>query len=205
VSRKHHRRGRGPSRKPIDVDPAELQGIVDHAKQSLSSEEHAKLAAAIATLVFLTEELRAERTSIERLRALLFGATSEKTRHVLGELAASAAKPDSPPQGTRPKPPGHGRNGANAYPGAERVAVPHPSLHAGELCPQCAKGRIHSMPEPVSLVRFQGMAPLSATVFDKEHLRCALCGDAHAGMELLDAVEGQTNPAARLDAMGDRA
>lgn len=176
--RKQHRRGREPSPQHVDVDPAELQAIVDRAKQQLlSTEEHAKLEAAIDTLVFLSEELKAERTSIERLRALLFGAKSEKTRHVFGELVASEAKQGNEPQGTRPKPPGHGRKGATAYAGAENVAVPHPSLRAGEPCPGCTKGRIHSMPEPVRLVRFQGVAPLSATVYEKEHLRCALCGE----------------------------
>jgi transposase len=171
-----HRRGRGPSRQPIDVDPAELQRIVDHAKQSLSSEEHAKLEAAMDTLMFLTEEIKAERTSIERLRALLFGMKTEKTRHVLGDLAVPEAMPGTPEPGTRPKRPGHGRHGAAAYPAAKTVAVPHSSVHAGDTCPGCLKGRIRPLPQPVRLVRFEGVAPLSATVYEKEHLRCSTCG-----------------------------
>ncbi|HVT60540.1 MAG TPA: transposase, partial [Thermoanaerobaculia bacterium] len=177
MSGKQHPGGEEPSPQPIDVDLAELRAIVERAKSSLPAEEHAKLTAAIHTLVFLTEELRAERTSIARLRALLFGVTSEKTRHVLGELVAAAARPGKAPQGTRPKPPGHGRNGATAYAGAEKVPVPHPAVRAGEPCPHCGKGRIRCLPQPVRLVRFQGMAPLSATVYEKEHLRCALCGE----------------------------
>lgn len=171
-------RGAEPSRRQyVDVDSAELQAIVDRAKVApLPPEEHAKLEVAMHTLIFLTEELKAKRTSIERLRALLFGAKTEKTRQVLGDRAAPQVEPANPPQSPRPKPPGHGRNGATAYVGAEAVAVPHP-CDSGDLCPGCCKGRIRPMAEPVRLVRFRGVAPLSATVYHKEHLRCALCGE----------------------------
>lgn len=166
-----------PGPQSVDLDAVELRAIIDRAQQQpLSSDEHSKLAAFIETLVFLATELRASGASIERLRTLLFGKKSEKTRNVLGSPAAPATRTAA--SGARPKPPGHGRNGATGYlAAAETVAVPHPTVSPGDRCPCCARGRVRPMPQPVRVVRFRGIAPLSATVFEKEHLRCATCGE----------------------------
>ncbi len=43
------------------------------------------------TLVFLTAELQTKQTSLDRLRRLLFGAPTEKTRTILGPGAAPRA------------------------------------------------------------------------------------------------------------------
>ena len=172
---------KGPSRPELlDLDLAELEAILERALASpLCPEEHIKLKAVVDTLAFLTEELQAKRMSIARLRALLFGARTEKTKDVLGQRAKEARGDGRKRAETKRKPPGHGRNGTTAYTGAERVAVPHPSLHPGDPCPGCLKGRIYALPEPVRLVRIQGMAPLSATLYEKEHLRCALCSEVY--------------------------
>jgi transposase len=129
------------------------------------------LSAALDTLGFLQEELRAKGTSIERLRRLIFGVKTEKTSGVLG--TPHGVRGD----GERPKPVGHGRNGAAAYAGAERVKVTHPSLNQGDACGCCEKGRVYPLAEPATLVRVTGMAPLGATVFEKERWRCNLCGE----------------------------
>ncbi|EQD41018.1 hypothetical protein B2A_10839, partial [mine drainage metagenome] len=59
---------------------------------------------------------------------------------------------------------GHGRNGAAAYVGAEKVTIPHESLHNGDVCPHCAIGKVYPMQEPGVRVRFRGVAPLQAKV-----------------------------------------
>ena len=86
-------------------------------------------------------------------------------------------KSDSVP---RPKPPGHGRNAAAAYTGASQVTVRHPDLHCGEACPGCESGKLYPQSEPAKLVRITGMAPLSATVYACDRLRCNLCGEVFA-------------------------
>ena len=58
----------------------------------MSAADHAKLKAAVDTLAFLTAELQAKGTSLDRLRRLLFGAPTETTRTILGAGAA----PDQP-------------------------------------------------------------------------------------------------------------
>ena len=161
--------------KRIELGIEELTQIVDRAAQSpLSPEELAKLRAAVDTLGFLTQELEAKGASIQRLRNWLFGAKTETTRSVLGDKV----RPGGGRQGQRKrkKRKGHGRNGAAAYRGAEHVQVAHGSLRHKDACPDCAKGKVYTQSAPAVLVRVQGMAPLRATVYEMDRLRCHLCG-----------------------------
>jgi len=170
-------------RRELKLD--ELKGIVERAKAALSEADHATLTAAVDTLAFLTLELQAKGASIERLRKLIFGSRTEKTSQVFGDEpfdgggASDAAGGGASTQdaGARPKAPGHGRNGAAAYRGAAKVKVPHSQLHCGDGCPGCQKGKVYPLDQPAVLVRVTGMAPLGATVYECERLRCNLCGE----------------------------
>jgi transposase len=110
---------------PVQLPAPELMELVSIVERTqsaaLSAEEHAKLATAIATLTFLMEELRKKQASLARLRRLLFGAPTEKTRAVIEAHASQsttspnrAGENDSDP---RAKAPGHGRHSAAAYTG----------------------------------------------------------------------------------------
>lgn len=72
---------------------------------------------------------------------------------------------------------GHGRNGAESYKAAQKVEVSHPSLKPGNPCPECQEGKVYAQREPRLLVRVVGQAPLHATVYQMERLRCNLCGE----------------------------
>ena len=135
------------------------------------------LKAAMDTLAFLQQELKSKGASIERLRQIVFGSTSEKTEKVLGKTAAGPATPEQGGEAGSEKKKGHGRNGAAAYSGADKVKVPHPSLTAGLACVGCLTGKVYPMKEPGILVRVTGMAPLGATVYECEKFRCNLCGE----------------------------
>ena len=170
---------------PLALPVAELGAIVERTKAApLSADDHAKLKAAMDTLVFVTAELQRKQTSLDRLRRLLFGATTETTRTIL----AAGAAPGAPAPGASPSPaadpavagsprPGHGRLGAAAYTGAEMVTIAHPTLHRGDRCPGCPTGKIYPLTEPATLVRITGMAPLGATVYACARWRCNLCGE----------------------------
>ena len=165
------------------VDLAELEAIVERAKTALSVEDYATLKASLETLAFLQQELKAKGASIERLRQIVFGSKTEKTSVIFDKGAATAGLEDSVGQrdadkaAARAKQPGHGRNGAAAYKGADKVKVPHLALTAGQPCAECLKGKVYPLAEPAVLVRITGMAPLGATVYECDRLRCNLCGE----------------------------
>lgn len=169
----------------LDLDPKELEAILERAKTApLSEEESVKLHAVIETLMFLTAELEKKHVSIQRLKHLLFGATTETTQKVLqrilekaGQEATAGDETQNPASETLPEAKGHGRNGAEAYGGAEKIRIPHESLQPGDPCPNCQKGTVYESVEPSRLVRIRGQAPLGATVYEIQKLRCNLCGN----------------------------
>ena len=172
---RQHRSGVEPPR--IKLDLAEMPAILERAKGVIAEEDHAKIKAAMATLEFIAQELRDKTATLVRLSYLLFGSNkTEKTSRVLGERPtpheAGGKKTDA-----KTKAPGHGRNRAAAYTGAERVKVKHPGLKPGDDCPDCKDGHVYLQTEPSTLVRITGMAPLGATLYERERLRCNLCGD----------------------------
>ncbi len=60
--------------------------------------------------------------------------------------------------------PGHGRNAADDYVGAEKIKVPHPSLSPGDPCPQCETGTVYETGRPGVVVRLIGQSPVGAKV-----------------------------------------
>jgi hypothetical protein len=159
----------------IEVSVEETSAIVERTQTAaLSAEEHAKLKAAIDTFALITAQLQAKDASVDRLRRMIFGATTESTRNVLrekrGDPTAVESTDEDEVQTPRPKPPRHGRNAAAAYTGAEQITVAHPTLHGGDARPGCESGKLYPQSEPSKLVR-TGMAPLSASVYSCDRLR----------------------------------
>ena len=148
----------------MDVNLKELDQIIDHAREApLSESESEKLKEALHALAGMLPAPR----------------STEKTSAVL--------PPADPQQQSKEKPPGHGRNGASAYTGAQQVTVPHPTMKPGEPCPGCLKGKVYPLlgpnQEPRVLVRLVGQAPLAATVYQLDRLRCNLCGEVFTAPE----------------------
>lgn len=48
---------------------------------------------------------------------------------------------------------GHGRNGADAYIGAEKIVVSHESLQPGDPCPKCEQGTVYETARRVGATR----------------------------------------------------
>ncbi len=169
----------------IELHMDDLERLADRARQApLSDDDYATLKAALHTLGYVAQLVEDKAVTIARLRQILFGASTEKTRDVLERAGASTAPPpaDGPEAEAAParcEPPvaGHGRQGADAYAGATRVDVAHPRVHHGDRCPGCATGKIYRQRDPGVLVRVVGQAPLAATVYQLEKLRCNLCGE----------------------------
>lgn len=166
----------------VELSREELYAIID--RSALDAQDRATLRAVVDAFAIVSEQIDADRMTIVRLRKMLFGARTEKTNAMslpsrssvppsaAGSAVASAGvvRPD------KPKRKGHGRIGAAAYRGAERVFVPHASLRPGDPCPLCHQGRLYALRTPAVRVRVRGQAPMAATAYEHERLRCNPCG-----------------------------
>jgi transposase len=157
------------SRRRIDVNVDELDRIIDAAMQGPLNETDGRT---LKTAVHAMAERLVRRRNTEKTSAVL-------------EPKAPAAAADTQPEPEKPTPAGHGRNGADAFTGANRVAVAHATLHSGDLCPGCRDGRVYRQKEPATLIRVIGQAPLTATVFQMERLRCNACGEMFTAVAMI--------------------
>jgi transposase len=199
----------------VEVDSDRLEEVLRRVEQSLDEQDAALVRAIFESYAYVTELVEDKNTSIRRLRQLFFGTRTEKTAAVVGEktedsdapseCAATAetgsdAEVQNPAESSESQDAaaskGHGRNGADAYRGAARIAVQHPSLAAGDACPACGQGTVYEK-APGVLVRIIGQPPLGATVYELQKLRCHLCGEvftapapAEAGPKKYDATAG---------------
>ena len=179
--------GKGPP--SIELSVQTLRAILEHVQPALSAEEFATLKAAVETLAFLERELEKKNVSVQKLRQMLFGAGTETTAKVMQKVlgrggqdqaptAEAGGGPGADPQAApTPRPPGHGRHGAAAYTGIEKVAVKLDPLQAGGACPKCTTGILYAGCQPGVLVRLTGQAPIGGSVYDLEKLRCGTCGE----------------------------
>jgi len=174
-----------PERLTVPMD--EIEAIIERTLQEpLSAEDHDKLKAAMETLAYLTEQLEAKGITIERLRRILFGPSSEKMSTVFPQESGPGSNGEAGPSGDSvdgtskdtsapPKRRGHGRTAAAEYRGATRITVPHGELKAGQTCPGCSRGTLALDKEPKRLVRLVACAPIHGTLYELERLRCTAC------------------------------
>jgi transposase len=154
---------------PVELDISELKSLIDNTgTRTLSEAERDKLCIALDTLGIVGDELDKKRVSIQRLKQMLFGDTTEKTANV---VKAEKPKEDKLKEPVK----GHGRNGSDSYTAAKKTVVKHPELKAGDICPACKKGTVYKH-KPARIVRISGYSPLQAEVYEIEKLRCNLCG-----------------------------
>jgi transposase len=169
-----------PASEHLDVSTEELEGLLDQARQQpLGPDGYKKLKAAIRTLGYVTKLLENREATLETLRRLLCQSSTEKTNEVLKRAGIDVNEKNHKPAGQRTEkttPPGHGRNGATAYGGARKIQIRHARLASGDQCPDCERGKVYQQHDPGVLVRIKGQAPIDATVYELERLRCNLCG-----------------------------
>jgi hypothetical protein len=174
-------------------------------------------------LIFALQE---SKLSLKRLRIIIFGKPKSKKRRQQaldsnGDSGASSvaqegegsdgdagepadlatAEPSETGEtdgecGEGSKRPGHGRLGADAYVGAERVECRHEELAPGDRCPLCGQGTLYQLP-PSRPVRIDGHAALSAIRYELERLRCSACGEVFAAKTPAEAGTSKYNTSAR--------
>ena len=200
----------------VELDMKELEDLLQRTEaRQLREEDYETTKTMLLSYVELVGLLKDKNVSMRRLRKLLFGLKTEKTADVLASITstesepsdedqpadsddASAAEQSESEQSEAPSPKkGHGRNGADAYTGAEQINVSHESLQPGDDCPNCDKGILYDTRRPRVLVRLTGQAPIGAKVIRLQQLRCNLCGELYTakapegvGPEKYDATVG---------------
>jgi len=150
----------------IEIEMNELENILRRAEaKQFNDEDYETTRTVFQSYVQLLDLLKSKNVSIRRLQKMLFGSSTEKTAAVSGDGTDSEAGPlddedaatDSPgetdsetaPENDSPaRGKGHGRNGADAYHGAEKIEVPHESLQPGDACPDCTQGTVYEVSSP---------------------------------------------------------
>ena len=156
------------ARRRIDVNLDELDRVLDGARQApLSEADYEKVKDALHAMAAMLVRPR----------------NTEKISAVLDEAEESSKATTQPDTNAAP-PAGHGRNGAEAFGGAQKVEIAHQSLKHGDRCPECGEGNVYGQKEPKVLVRIVGQAPLAATVYSLERLRCGACGQVFTAQEI---------------------
>jgi transposase len=156
------------ARRRIDVNLEELDRVLDGARQApLSEADYDKLKDALHALAAMLAPSR----------------STEKASAVLPQTENSAAEAGKQDETDSTASAGHGRNGAAAFCNARKVAIAHETLKHGDRCPECGQGNVYGQKEARNLVRIVGQAPLAATVYSLERLRCGACGQVFTAQE----------------------
>lgn len=165
-----------------DLEADQLEALLERIRPLIQLQDFQLIQRVITTLCLVLEWLQKQSRSLRRLRQMIFGPKTEKTSKLLSKAKDRAADPalqsagangSAPPPKEKKK--GHGRNGVDDYPGAERIAVPHQTLQAGCTCPLCLKGRLYDMNKPAVVLRIVAQPIFPGKIYELMRLRCNSC------------------------------
>lgn len=187
----------------VEIDVEQLEAKLDQIEEVMGEEIARPFRLLLGWYLSLLSLIEKKRITISRLRRLLFGPRTERTRDVVSPDDSATSSPDEqdmsehgasdqdagasgePPTETpaaeaakrkRPKRRGHGRMPAEAYTGCELVRVTHSAFRPGDCCPHCGDGTLYQQSEYAQVVRLKGQPPIGGTRYELERLRCGLCG-----------------------------
>ena len=169
----------------IRLSPEEFEALLQRlAEQKLETGDYKLLMQIVQAMGWLSHELDEKNISIRRLQRL-FGIKTESAKNLFKEDDA----PENNPQDSEDKSSGangektekkekkgHGRNGANAHTGAQRVKVSLDEYRPGDPCPDCPKGRLYEISNPGIFVHVKGQPPIQSIIYELQKYRCNLCG-----------------------------
>ena len=157
----------------------ELTALLERARQGpLGEEDCQRLEGAIQALSHLIERIGEKNTTISQLRALLAKPARRRPARCWSKRGSRPLPKNSPPReragpaeaGARPKRrPGVWRGS----PDQDRARFPE----AGRRLSGVPEGKVYEQKEPALRIRVVGQAPIAATVYELERLRCNLCGE----------------------------
>jgi transposase len=176
-------------KKKIELDMDQLDDLLKRAESGNLQENDVELIRRMAECIaMLSQAVDDKASSVKKLLRMVFGAKTEKKDNVLNDAGKkgtgtgdnqsaqkSTAANDDDDKKQRPGR-NNGKNGADKYTGADQVEIKHPELGTGDSCPACTEGKLYKNSESGVEIRVTGSAPLRATVYRLEKLRCDLCG-----------------------------
>lgn len=162
--------------KQLEMDGARLNELSEKLETgNLSAEDCKALKALVDTFRELAVQYQQAKTSVKRLLKIIFGSGTEKTDKVLKRATKTDGASASGSKEGKPKRKGHGRLGADDYPGAEKVCVEHGTLKPGDKCPACGKGCVGARQRSSEIVHLVAQPLVKATQYVLRVLRCNSC------------------------------
>jgi transposase len=187
----------------IDVTEQDLEDLLARiSSKNIPADDLELIEGMGKTILYLSQIIQRGSMTIKRLQKIIFGENSEKAKDVLppeGEgnndnenkddgdtenkdddgienKEKEELGYDSDGDSTNKKKPrgGNGRNGVDAYTGAEKKSHKCEHLQSGDLCPKCQRGKVYNV-KPEVLIRVTGSAPVTATRHELEKFRCNTC------------------------------
>ena len=167
-------------KQPQDVHLSREDGeaLIERIERNALSAEDRRVLGKVLTFYFwLLFALREAKLSLKRVTALVFGEKPKKpeppesggsasrggggTSVPPSGSSAGPSSSESAPTKVKPRPPGHGRHGADVYRAAQTVACRQEELAVGERCPACGRGSLYRLPPGIEM-RLDGNALRSA-------------------------------------------
>lgn len=158
----------------------------------------------LRTIIYLRQKILEKGLSIKRILRQIFGLRTENSKNVLGkgksdnqntsnsknnQPTGEDVKNNSKGNSESKNPKGHGRNGVDAYTGADKISVSHTQLANGGKCPNCLKGKIYCQAKPGLLLNLFGRPPIQANIYELEKLRCNICGKVYTAEPPTEAAD----------------
>jgi hypothetical protein len=169
--------------------PAEVENLIEQIRgTNLDPSAKEKIERLLRTILILVEHLQRKKTSIKRLREMIFGKRTEKRQKKKADGEQKAGEDGSSDEGKpgpsksqtgsdqtpkvepprsenkeKPSRKGHGHRAASDYTGAKVVKCWHAFLKVGDPCPGLCGGRLYNTQEPTSLLQFTGQPLIQAT------------------------------------------
>lgn len=157
------------SPKTVLVSETELERLIQSvAKRKLSNADWELLHALLRAYQFVLDMLKYQKTTLHKLKALLFGSKTEKEASSSKDdddqdlfPPSSPGDPGPPPEfllaassesleSEQPKKEGHGRRGQAFWTKAARIQHTHQSLQTGAPCPKCMAGTLYRYAKPAT-------------------------------------------------------
>ena len=202
----------------IELEMDELEDILRRVEtKQLEDGDSETIKAVFRAYVHLTKTLKDKNVSMNRLRKMLFGATTEKTSAILGKDADSSTSPSPADENASSDSGEHTietqetpeRPGEKVCPKVTVATAPTPTrarirskcgmnlFSRAMLARSAEKGTVYETNRPGVLVRLTGQPPVGALVYYLQKLRCNLCGTLFTadppegvGTEKYDATVG---------------